>query len=308
MPGHEPTHRSHCQNCGAPLSGPYCPQCGQHDVDYNRSILHVVEDALEGFMHFDGKFFRSARYIFTRPGFLTREFIAGRRASYANPVRFYVFASFLFFAFSVLTSHRPAPPEKAAAGADAGKAAPGKDDGPPGAAKPPAGLKVDVSRGLGENQSWLDDPLMIRSDSLDKAGLRELKAETWHLLPEALFVCLPLLALVLKLAYLGSGRLYIEHLIFSLHIQAFAFLSFIVIRVGGLLGSLAGKGAESAAGTLLLLGMYVMIYRAFRAYYGQSRMRTVFKFLLVGAVYGLILLFVLVGIVAASTYLVTRNA
>jgi hypothetical protein len=54
-----------------------------------------VEDGLEGILHFDGKFFTSARYIFTRPGFLTTEFIAGRRARYMHPVRLYFFASFL---------------------------------------------------------------------------------------------------------------------------------------------------------------------------------------------------------------------
>ena len=101
MSGHPTTHRAHCQNCGAALTGPYCAQCGQHDVDYHRSIWHIVEDSIEGFFHLDGKFFRTVRYLFTRPGFLTREFIAGRRERYANPIRFYIFVSFVFFVIPV---------------------------------------------------------------------------------------------------------------------------------------------------------------------------------------------------------------
>jgi len=69
--------RPHCLNCGSPLNGPYCSKCGQHDVDYCGSFWHLTEDALEGALHYDGKFFKRARYIFTRPGFLTTEFVAG---------------------------------------------------------------------------------------------------------------------------------------------------------------------------------------------------------------------------------------
>lgn len=133
MPGHPPSQRAHCQNCGAPLSGPYCSRCGQKDVDYNRSFWHIVEDGLEGLLHFDGKFFLSARYIFTRPGFLTAEFVAGRWARYMHPVRLYVFASFLFFAVSVLAGHRASPAGNPAASAAAGKDAAGPGTEAPGA-------------------------------------------------------------------------------------------------------------------------------------------------------------------------------
>ncbi len=318
MPGSESHHRSHCQGCGAPLSGPFCAQCGQHDVDYNRSFWHVIEDALEGFLHFDGKFFKSARYIFTRPGFLTNEFIAGRRSQYANPVRFYVFASFLFFAVSVLMGNRPAPAGSPAvnlgtttkvAGAAEGTAKADPDvtaarTAPEAKAATGSGVRVTSEKGV--KQSWLDDPLRITSDSMDEVALKQLKAEVWHLLPEMLFLCLPLLALVLKLVYFRTGRFYIEHVIFALHVQALAFLSFIVIKAGGLLGSLVGKSVESGVGTVLLLGMFYLIFRAVRTVYGQGRLKTALKFVLVGACYGSILLFGLIRLVTTSTYLVLR--
>ncbi len=320
MSGQAFSKRSHCQNCGTALSGPYCSECGQLDVDYNRSFLHIVEDGLEGLLHFDGKFFMSARYVFTRPGFLTTEFIAGHRARYANPVRFYVFASFLFFAASVFLSHRPTPAEKAAANAQAGKGATEAAGGVKKAEnespeakkalepKSTTGPGASVSSNTGAEKSWLDDPLRIRSDPKDKVSLKDLKAEIWRLLPAMLFFCLPLLALVLKLAYIGSGRLYIEHLIFALHVQALAFLSFIVIKVGGLLGLLAGEGVESAVGAVLLLGMFCLIYRAFQTVYGQGPLKTAFKLILVAGAYGGILLFFLVRLVTASTYLVSLSA
>jgi hypothetical protein len=281
-------------------------------VDYNRSVWHIVEDALEGFLHLDGKFFKSVRYIFIRPGFLTNEFIAGRRSQYTNPVRFYVFASFLFFAVSVLMSHRPTAGEsrKNVAEAAEGPRKAGNDptDGPKAMAPGPAVAPgVGLSSTAGGKESWLDDPLRIKSDSMDEVTLKELKAEVWHLLPELLFLCVPLLALVLKLVYIGTGRLYVEHVIFALHVQAFAFLSFVIIKAGGLLGLLVAKSVESAVGTVLLLGMFFMIYQAFRRVYGEGRLKTALKFMLVLVCYGSILLFGLVRLVTTSTYLVSRG-
>jgi hypothetical protein len=264
--------------------------CGQHDVDYSGSFWHLMEDALEGALHYDGKFFRSARYIFTRPGFLTTEFIAGRRARYMHPVRLYIFASFLFFAASVLTSH-PRTPEAGA----------GKSLNPPAGAS--SGTKAAPAK-----QSWLDNPLRITVDPQDKVSERDLVGEFWHLLPAMLILCLPLLALVLKLAYLGSGRPYFEHLIFALHVQALAFLSFILIKLGGLLASLVSKDFESLVGMILLLGMLGLIYCAFRAVYRQGRWKTAVKLMLVLTVYGLILIFAFGGLGATSGYLVSRAA
>jgi hypothetical protein len=86
-----------CQNCAAPLRGPYCTKCGQHDVDYHRSFYHLTHDLLENLFHFEGKFFTSVAWLLAKPGRLTAEFNAGRRQSQLNPLRFYIFVTVLFF-------------------------------------------------------------------------------------------------------------------------------------------------------------------------------------------------------------------
>lgn len=289
MSGREHAHGARCQNCGAPLSGPYCSACGQRDIDYTRSFGHILEDALEGFLHFDGKFALSARYIFTRPGFLTREFIAGRRVRYTHPVRFYVFASFLFFAVTALTS-RPVPPGPV--GPPAGSAAKGLHA---------AVSTVYSSRDGGGERGWLGS--MIRVDASD-GDAREIAREFVHLLPEMLFVCIPLLALVLKLVYLRARLPYIEHLVFALHVQAFVFLFTLVNMLASGLGGLAGPGAENAVGTVLFVVMAGLVYRAVRVVYGQGRWVTLLKLALVGAVYGAVVVLGLAGVLYASLKLV----
>jgi hypothetical protein len=90
-------HHQACQNCGTPLTGPYCSKCGQHDVDYNQSFTHLSHDLLENLFHFEGKIFVSVAWLLARPGKLTNEFNAGRRQSQLHPLRFYIFVSVLFF-------------------------------------------------------------------------------------------------------------------------------------------------------------------------------------------------------------------
>jgi hypothetical protein len=273
-----------------------------------------MEDALEGALHFDGKFFKSARYIFTRPGFLTTEFMAGRRARYMHPVRFYVFASFLFFAVCVLTGRRPASEGSPIPNAVALRN-PSEPDATARVEKTKLEGNLESENVVGSSvraesgkQSWLDDPLRMKFDSKDKVIEKDLYDEIWHLMPAMLILCLPLLALVLKLVYFRSGLPYLEHLIFALNIQTLAFLSFILIKAAGALGSLVSKDFESVFGIILLLGMFYLVYCAFRAVYHQGLGKTAFKFMVILLGYGLILIFALMGIVTASGYLVSRSA
>src|SRR6266852_7692939 len=88
---------THCENCGAQLTGRYCAQCGQAAVDYRRSFRHVIVDVLDSFLNWDSKFFATLGLLITRPWRLTNEFLAGKRVRYVHPLRLYLLASILFF-------------------------------------------------------------------------------------------------------------------------------------------------------------------------------------------------------------------
>lgn len=57
----------------------------------------MVQHFLYDITHFDSKFFDSMKYLLLKPGFLPQEYISGKRASYLNPVKKYVFTSAIFF-------------------------------------------------------------------------------------------------------------------------------------------------------------------------------------------------------------------
>ena len=88
---------THCENCGAPLTGHWCAKCGQPAIDYRRSFRYIVVDLLDEFLNWDSKFFRTLGLLLVRPSKLTNDFLAGHRVRYVHPLRLYLLASILFF-------------------------------------------------------------------------------------------------------------------------------------------------------------------------------------------------------------------
>lgn len=86
-----------CLNCGAAVTGRYCAECGQENVEPKESAGHLIAHFFNDVTHFDGKFFSSMKYLLFKPGFLSEEYMKGRRISYLNPIRMYLFISAIFF-------------------------------------------------------------------------------------------------------------------------------------------------------------------------------------------------------------------
>lgn len=98
-------HEKICLNCNAELIGRFCQNCGQENIEPHETVWSLVSHFFADITHFDGKFFSTVKYLIARPGFLSKEYIAGRRASYLHPIRMYVFTSALFFLIFFSTFH-----------------------------------------------------------------------------------------------------------------------------------------------------------------------------------------------------------
>ena len=86
-----------CKNCDAALSGAYCHDCGQKDMDLKRPFLSLLREALHESFDIDGRAARTIGTLLTRPGTLTTRFLDGHRQEYTPPVRLYLIVSLLFF-------------------------------------------------------------------------------------------------------------------------------------------------------------------------------------------------------------------
>jgi hypothetical protein len=95
-----------CLNCNHPLdiSDKFCPNCGQKNTTKRLSLKDFVDEFLANFYAYDSKVKNTIIRLFTKPGKTAREFIDGKRLTYANPFRFYLSVSLIYFIFSGLIS------------------------------------------------------------------------------------------------------------------------------------------------------------------------------------------------------------
>ncbi|MHB8570379.1 MAG: DUF3667 domain-containing protein [Metallibacterium sp.] len=99
-----------CANCGTPLQGPWCHHCGQEVHDPFKRFRGAVGETLENVFHFDARLSRTLIPLFLRPGFLTREYTAGRRVRYVAPLRLMFFLAILAF-LAIQLSVEITPPQ-----------------------------------------------------------------------------------------------------------------------------------------------------------------------------------------------------
>jgi RNA polymerase subunit RPABC4/transcription elongation factor Spt4 len=88
-----------CQNCDYPLEPDFnfCPRCSQHNSDKLTSFWRLVVEVVSDFFSYDSRFSKTIFPFLFKPGFLTNEFVAGRRVRYMHPLRLYVFVSLVYF-------------------------------------------------------------------------------------------------------------------------------------------------------------------------------------------------------------------
>jgi Protein of unknown function (DUF3667) len=98
-------HENDCLNCGTILEGKFCHNCGQENLQIKESFGHMMNHAISDYFHFDQKFFHTLKPLLLKPGFLTNEYMAGRRAQYLHPVKMYIFISIVYFLLLFQSGH-----------------------------------------------------------------------------------------------------------------------------------------------------------------------------------------------------------
>jgi hypothetical protein len=289
------THAEHteplCANCGATVNSHYCSSCGQKNEHPVHSLWHFISEATEDLTHADSRLWRTLGAVLFKPGFLTTEFLAGRRARYLPPIRLYLVVSVLFFLFLALAPHHePTPAERAQIAREVQEAH-GTEYiviGDPNIKSPEerhrhavsscarADAKLSADIGSGATQSALRSVIHKGCLSVVEDNGHALSQAFLHNLPKALFLTLPIMAALMKLLYRRPGRYYVEHLLFLLHNYSFVFLwSAAMIMVGLAIDS--DKASDPLSFVLLLYAFYYF-FASLRQVYPESWGWTAVKF------------------------------
>jgi len=281
-----------CGNCGAALTGAFCPVCGQEDREFRRPFWRILGQFAQALVDLDGRVYRSLFLLYTRPGFLSGEYVRGRRAHYTPPLRMFLVLSIGFF---LLVSIFPRG-----------------GDNPGGPGQPPAG----------EQQS--DQPLRdLLADGEDTDGLAELDLDPAEIrasieavpipfLPEAtagrlkelvivqvvgnygeiredpreffeeffsdsleyvtifILLMMPLLALLQAVFYVFRRRYYVEHFMLTLHNHSFLIVCAFLLSATGLVAdrSAALEAVVNWLDLAIILWAIAYLYLSLKNFYG----------------------------------------
>lgn len=289
-------HSVRCLNCSAQLSGAFCSACGQRDIPPYPSLRELAVDAVSEFSGWDGRLATTLRDLFRRPGWLTLEFLEGRRVRYISPLRLYLMASVVYFliaasapnlraksgslsvaGMSFGVSRSTSTAANGGRGKAADRVAKAADESLNGSQPLTAEEKASALKDI-ERAPAFFQPLLRRVVA-DPVGFRRDLLQT---MPRMLFVLLPVFAGIVALFY--RGRKYPEHLYFAIHLHAFVFL---VLAVPELLKLTRLSGVVMAAGATVFIAIPVYATVAFRRVYGGSVPLTIAKEAGIGALYTL---------------------
>ena len=291
-----------CLNCGADLSGPYCSRCGQEDHDLRVSLGRLVRDFFSDQFGLESKVPRTLWALVSRPGLLTKEYLAGHRVSWLLPLKLYLSVSVVYFLLlslpflgGIRTNVTYTDADRAAI--DSARDAGAENRGDSVALETRSGIiavgaTAPDSTAIDSSASGLERILSRRVREFGSMSEAEqadyFKAAFVKYMSNAVFLLLPVFALLLYLLYRKTGRFYAEHLIFALHIHAFAFVALtITLFLPEILDVVAP------------VWIMVYLYLAMRRVYGESRGRTARKYAGLFFPYVLILQVVTLGVLFA---------
>jgi hypothetical protein len=268
-----------CMNCGAPLSGAYCSNCGQRHEPHVHSIVEFAGEAFESLTHADSRVWRTFWLLFAKPGFLTKEFLEGRRVSYLPPFRLYLVMSVLLFLVIAFASRDTEIVEVKATRTPSG---PDIQVVEPPAAETPG---ERAERLCEQGQLRIPGVSEERAQRACERALTDdgnpLAQAMLHNIPRGLFLLLPLLALVMQLMY--WKRKYVEHLLFFIHNHAFTFALYAIL-IG--MSSIFGGWVTGLCIVAMLFYPPIYTYRAMRRVFPQNRWLTRLKFAVLVFAYG----------------------
>jgi hypothetical protein len=290
-----PRKETDCLNCGAEVKGRYCQDCGQPNREPVLKIGDLLGEFVHMFTHFDGKFFSTAKLLFTKPGFLSKAYLEGKRSRYLPPVQLYVFTSAIFFylLYGFFLKTPEVLPQKD-----------GVVQGPP----KPVELELMSS---GEDSIYLsrfENPEAYQryQDSLpetkkdgfwdrfvnkrlikinndfkkDQEGTFKGYLDKFiHSFPKMLIVSLPLMALIMQIMYYKRKQLnFVSHSVFVIHLYVFSFLATILNMVLKSIGDLKGLGFVHWIAMAVLVWLFYYGYKAMQNFYGGRRWVTLLKY------------------------------
>lgn len=300
-----------CTNCEQKSAEgfQFCPHCGQK-FNEKLTIGVLFYNTISNYFSVDARFFKSFIPLLIKPGFLAKTFVQGKRLLYLHPAQMYLFVSVVFFfLFSFISREQVENVDKVFK--DDLKNASSKIDSIKKSDIQFNGINdfdsiVKSNQVKGVNRKLTYDFDQTKIDSLielnatnetiykamgmnEDAGFFKRKAYSQMLkfykqrnggsllqgfydsIPVAMFILLPIFALILKLLYYKKGP-FSYHLVFSFYFFSFLFMAFGILIATNFIIKL-----PASLVTIAILSTFFYLLFAVKRFYEQGWFISFFK-------------------------------
>lgn len=278
-----------CLNCGAEVHAVYCSHCGQPNREPRLGLKDLFHDFIHLMTHFDGKFFMTVKMLLTKPGFLSTEYLKGRRFTYLPPVQMYVLTSAIFF-FLSHTFFESNPPELQI-----------NETGKKEEIKKPLELELFMSdkdslvlknfsdvNAYKKFQQTLPDSLrdgfieshmkqkaiMVNNDfkSNPNQTMDKLISKFTDNIPKMLIISLPFMALIFALLFIRRKDMtFVSHLVFMIHLYVFIFIVELFRKILNSLSDFNNLQFMKYATSFFWVWLIYYTYKSIRNFYAIER-------------------------------------
>jgi hypothetical protein len=264
-----------CPSCETELQGNFCHQCGEkrphrHELSFKHFALHGLHELT----HLDSKIFSTVRYLFSRPGYLTQEFVAGRKSLYMRPLSLFLVACAMLF---LSDSYFPRS-------------------------------AYDVNWITHQDKTGKIDHAWTKlaaKKKLPKEILMERVQDRIHKISTTMqFANVIVLAVMLALLY--HRRYFVEHLVFAFHFLSLTFIASALLRP--LTSRLEVYAwASYAVSGVVTAAFLVYLFLALRRVYRQGPGITIVKSLLIYVVTWIVLIVTQIATLVASVVAAAKS-
>ena len=315
-----------CLNCNAALTDRYCQHCGQENVEPKQSLWHLIVHFFNDVTHFDGKLFSTLKYLVLRPGFLSSEYIKGKRMAYLDPIRMYLFISSVFFIVMLSVLHEPEfasyrdqdliritdslRQTKYTNGFNlSGKTVNGKhvyvvnvkEECRHGFHHYDSLVKAGaIKRNLLQryiDRKWIGVYNAYEADPIN--FLPKFLAKFFHSISKGFFISLPVFAFLLYILYIRRRRqfYFVSHAIFAIHFYTVSFIFGLIVLLIGMAGGVFNGDTLQLIAVIIA---WAYLYIAMLCFYRQGWFKTFIKHVMLTFLFGTALIFIIIGLLFNS--------
>lgn len=268
-----------CRACQKVLQGKYCYDCGQLDQSLDLTTFQLLRMWISEFLSSDRQILKTTWFLFTKPGQLTVEHLAGRRSQYASPFRLFLCAVVVLLLVQScagvslidIDESENTPQKSQSVPSQTSIAKPQVKEPPVGRAP---GMIGDPGSGDGKVTFSLTDETGERRELFERLhalGTDQANCALLGGLRLSILLLVPILALCIRVFHAWSFRTH-QNMVFALHFYSFIFMLSSLWIVGHAV--VGGVGSAFAALLLVLVAMAYFI-RSLLVVYQRPVFRTV---------------------------------